>query len=95
MRLCQTSFVAALTVHLLAGIGTAEYEATRTFGSSSFSGTSTGPATLAGIYVDWGGDFFGARFGANVISTDLGDINGLEVDASGTSLYFDFRWAFD
>ena len=31
--------------------------------------------------------------GVNVLSTDLGRVNGLQVDASGTNFYFDFRWA--
>ncbi|MCZ6645122.1 MAG: hypothetical protein O7B79_02675 [SAR324 cluster bacterium] len=81
---------------LLAGVGNSNYEVTQTVtpgGTSSIS--SSGSATLLGIYVDWGGEDFGARFGANFLETDLDDINGLTVDASGRSIYFDLRWAFN
>ena len=51
-------------------------------------------ATLFSAYLDWGGEVFGARFGANVLRTELDSIDGIEADASGVSLYFEFRWAF-
>ena len=80
---------------LLAGVGSSEYEVTVTdFSGASSSDSSTGSASLAGIYVDWGGEGFGARFGGHIISTDLDRINGATADGSGSSLYFDLRWAF-
>ena len=50
-------------------------ERSLTFINLSFS--SSGTATRLGIYVDWGGEDFGARFGANFLETDLGDTNGI------------------
>ncbi|MCZ6533454.1 MAG: hypothetical protein O7A08_10885, partial [SAR324 cluster bacterium] len=80
---------------LLAGVGNTTYEVPRT-GTllTNLSLSSSGSATLLGIYVDWGGEDFGARFGANFLETDLGDANGFSADASGRSIYFDLRWAF-
>ncbi len=55
---------------------------------------------LAGAYVDWGGEGFGARFGVNALSTDLGSIpvegqaDPVAVDTSGQGAYLDLRWAF-
>ena len=81
---------------LLAGVGISKYEVTQS-GSlvSNSSISSSGTATLLGIYLDWGGEDFGARFGANFLTTDLDAINGLSADASGNSIYFDLRWAFE
>lgn len=81
---------------LLAGAGNSTYEVTQSGTSMTDSSvSSSGTATLLGIYVDWGGEDFGARFGVNFLGTDLDDINGLTADASGTSIYFDLRWAFN
>jgi hypothetical protein len=80
---------------LIAGAGVSDYEATNTFPGQEFSGSTSGLAALLGIYVDWGGKDFGARFGANVLSTQLDKLDGAEVDASGTAFYFDLRWAFE
>lgn len=79
---------------VLAGAGTSEYEASQSFSGTTSSDTTTGTAFLGGAYVDWGGEDFGARFGLNVLSTQLDNLNGASVDAGGTSVYFDLRWAF-
>ena len=80
---------------LMAGAGPSDYEFTQTdTAGTSTTDSASGTAALAGIYVDWGGESFGARFGGNFISTDLGDINGAPADGSGTTIYFDLRWAF-
>lgn len=86
---------------LLAGAGSATYRMTTTVtGQPDLKGSATGSATLLGIYIDWGGEDFGARFGANSISTSLGDFTTsstspkLKVDGSGTSVYLDLRWAW-
>ena len=80
---------------LLAGLGLSDYEFTE---SSSPAGSATestsGPAALLGIYVDWGADGFGARFGLQFLETDLDPINGSPVDVSGREIYLDLRWAF-
>ena len=90
-------------VGLLAGVGRTKYTE-RLEADCFFCGSNTkvivserstsGMATLFSAYLDWGGDVFGARFGANFLRTDLDDLDGLQADASGVSLYFDFRWAF-
>jgi len=92
---------------VMGGLGAASYEAKETFSDSTgqFGGdfeeseSTTGSASLAGIYVDWGAEGFGARFGVNVISTNLDPIEiageELEVDGSGAAWYFDLRWAFE
>ncbi len=80
---------------LMAGAGPSDYELTQTNSAgASTTQSASGTAALAGIYVDWGGESFGARFGGNFIFTDLGDINGAPADGSGTTIYFDLRWAF-
>ena len=80
-------------VGILVGAGSSNYKATED--ASGFSGSASGSATLAGVYVDWGGEDFGARFGAHFLDTDLDNLNGLRVDASGTAFYLDLRWAID
>lgn len=80
---------------VLAGLGISDYELaeTRTPGGSDTNSTS-GTAALLGVYVDWGADGFGARLGTQYLATDLGDIDGSSVDASGRDIYLDLRWAF-
>jgi hypothetical protein len=90
---------------VLGGIGSARYEVhekyTDNAGTASYDETesTTGSATLLGGYIDWGGESFGARFGLDVLSTDLDKLDvaagELEVDGSGTAFYLDLRWAFD
>ena len=80
-----------------AGSSTYEYSLSNAFGSVAYE--TTGTAVLAGGYVDWGGESFGARFGLNVLSTsfdglDISTDTGLNADGSGTHWYFDLRWAF-
>lgn len=79
---------------VMAGAGSSTYEATESFSGSTASDSTSGTAALAGAYVDWGGADAGGRFGVNVLSTQLDKLGGFDVDASGTSVYFDFRWAF-
>lgn len=80
-------------VGILVGAGSATYNATED--ASGFSGSASGSATLAGAYVDWGAEDFGGRFGVHLLDTDLDNLNGLRVDASGTTFYLDLRWAID
>ena len=80
---------------VLAGLGMSDYTFTETNipGGVETSSTS-GPAALLGIYVDWGADGFGARFGTQYLATDLDPVDGSDVDASGRDVYIDLRWAF-
>jgi hypothetical protein len=80
---------------VLAGLGFSEYKVSETNdpGVSRTSSTS-GPAGLAGIYVDWGADGLGGRFGVQYLATELEDIDGASVDVSGRDITFDIRWAF-
>lgn len=84
---------------IVAGAGSATYEVTQTLGALSASIDTSGTAVLGGGYIDWGADGFGARFGANYLSTTFDPlVNGsteLSVDGSGTHWYFDLRWAFE
>jgi hypothetical protein len=81
---------------LLGGIGSATYKVTATLnGTQLGSNSASGSATLAGTFLDWGGEDFGARFGVNAIQTSIKDMTGgAKVDGSGTSVYFDLRWAW-
>ena len=88
-------------VGLVAGAGNAQYEydGMVLFGLGERHVKTSGSAALAGIFVDWGADGFGGRFGYDYISTDLSDVDvpgagTLEADASGSALYLDLRWAF-
>ena len=60
--------------------------------------SQSGTVGLLGLYMDWGEDGFGARVGANYLSTQYNDldINGskYEIDASGVDLYINLRVAF-
>ena len=68
---------------LLAGLGLTDYEFTETNGPGGTATSSTsGTAALVGIYVDWGADGFGARFGTQYLETDLDAIDGSSVDVS-------------
>ena len=67
-------------------------------------GSTTGSASLGGIYLDWGGEDFGARVGYHSLSTSLdpiyvssssSTIGPYTVDGSSTFTYLDLRWAFD
>lgn len=80
---------------LLAGLGRSTYEYDeRVDGVTVYSKSSDGPAVLFGGYVDWGAEDFGARFSLKKMNTNLGTIEGSQVDASGISWGFDLRWAF-
>jgi len=80
---------------VLAGLGVSEYSLTASStGLPSDSVKLSGTAVLAGAYVDWGGDEFGARFGIQQLTTNLGESGGKKVDASGREFYLDLRWAF-
>ena len=91
---------------LIGGLGSATYEVNEKFTDSSGTfaeydetASTDGTAALLGIYVDWGGEDFGARFGLNSLSTNLDKLKvqgqELDVDGSGVSLYLDLRWAFE
>lgn len=87
-------------VGLLGGAGGAKYELSQTVLNTTASIETSGTAALAGAYIDWGGDVFGARFGVHVLSTDFDPLQNppgpdLNVDGSGTSFYVDLRWAFE
>ncbi|MDH5753029.1 MAG: hypothetical protein OEZ59_11530, partial [Deltaproteobacteria bacterium] len=83
---------------VLAGHGKATYKRTINYIiEESFE--AAGSATMKGIYLDWGGDEFGARLGYNTLNTKLGRINmgggsRLDVDISGSHWYFTLRMAF-
>ncbi|HKI99984.1 MAG TPA: hypothetical protein VKB51_16025 [bacterium] len=86
---------------LVAGVGTADYKYDGVFfllGGATRQAHTSGTATLAGAYLDWGGDGFGARLGYDMISTNLDNVtvsgSSLKADGSGNSIYFDLRWAF-
>ena len=66
---------------------------------------ATGNAQLTGLFLDWGGDDFGARLGYNQLKTDSfselknedssGNITTIsDLDGSGSGYYLDFRWAW-
>jgi len=65
---------------------------------------SKGQATLGGVFIDWGAEDFGARFGyTSITTTGYGEFKEtstnatLEVDdldGSGGGIYFDLRWAW-
>lgn len=89
-------------IGLLGGIGPSTYKFTQTLSNSV---DTSGSAVLGGVYIDWGGEDFGARLGINALTTDFdkletpsivtpGATELREVDGSGTSFYFDLRWAF-
>lgn len=80
-------------IGLMAGLGTASYFASQV-GGNSFRETSKGTSTLLGAYIDWGGGDFGARFGANMLNTNLANIGPIDVDGSGVGVYLDMRWAW-
>lgn len=88
-------------VGLVGGVGTAEYEydgALPLFGFDRHV-KSSGLAALAGVYLDWGADGFGARLGYDYIATELDDVDIAGVgtrtpDATGAGPYLDLRWAF-
>lgn len=80
---------------LLAGAGLTEYELMQTYDPGPDSTDSTsGPAALAGAYLDWGGPDFGARFGGQYLTAALDDIDGEAVEIDGSEFYLDLRWAF-
>lgn len=85
---------------LLAGLGVSRYHARITFGPVDATAlevvneTSQGTAMLASAFLDWGGDDIGGRVGIDLLSTDVGDIQGLSADASGLAVHVDLRWAF-
>lgn len=83
-----------LRLAVMGGAGLSSYDASESYGDVAFSDSASGTATLLGGYLDFGGGAAGGRIGVNLISTQLGTLNGLAVDAGGTSLYLDFRWAF-
>ena len=81
---------------LIAGAGSADHSYTVTVGGSPSEVTASGSATLAGAFLDWGGEDFGARFGVHSIDTDLGNYKDTTepAEASGVAWYFDIRWAW-
>lgn len=80
---------------VLAGLGMTSYEFTETNDPGpDASVTTSGPATLLGVYLDWGADGIGGRFGAQYLATSLDPVNGADVDVSGREIYVDLRWAF-
>lgn len=90
-----------LRIGLVAGVGNAkyEYDGVLLFGLAETHVETDGTATLGGIFVDWGGEGFGARFGFDAIGTDLDDVvvpgdPPKKADASGAAAYLDVRWAF-
>lgn len=90
-------------IGFIGGYGSSEYKITQTVEAEASSSSkdefsTNGTATLMGIYVDWGDEGFGARFGYNALNTSYDKLKDnsreYEVDASGGATYFDFRWAF-
>ena len=86
---------------LVAGAGNAkyEYDGVLLFGVVERHVKTSGSATLGGIFLDWGGDGFGARLGYDAVSTKLDDVDVpgvgmVKADASGSAAYLDLRWAF-
>lgn len=76
------------------GTGTSEYTATLGSGGVTSEIVSKGSAVMEGIYLDWGGEAFGARAGIAHLATSLGAIGDIEVDGTGLSISFDLRLAF-
>lgn len=89
-------------IGILAGAGASSYEVEQKAGDGTVTKLSTtGPASLGQLYIDWGGDAFGARFGIGALKTKLKDVEPesapgtkLKADASGSHAFLDLRWAF-
>ncbi len=87
---------------IFVGTGTSTYKIEETVSGTSSdyeaSESVSGPATTAGIYIDWGGEGFGMRAGYKYLATNFPDIEtssgDASVSASGGTLHLDFRWAF-
>ena len=86
---------------IMGGVGNAQYTASQTATGQPDTRASThGSADLLGIYLDWGGEGFGARVGFDSVRTSLADLVfpgsavRNKVDASGNTAYFDLRWAW-
>ena len=60
--------------------------------------STSGPITLYGLYLDWGGEGLGARLGWNHLGTDYKRMpyqgSKLWAEGSGGQSYLDLRWAF-
>jgi len=79
---------------LLAGAGRSEYTLSQDSDQTLANVTAVGGAHLVGVYLDWGGESFGARIGVNALKTRLDKINSNFVDGSGQGGYLDLRWAW-
>lgn len=92
---------------LLFGVGKTEYlyslKQDGTMNSTDYSNlnnfNSVSDASIVGLYIDWGGDSFGARFGFKTINVD--GLQSIKVDSSEKNLdgdstvrNFSLRWAF-
>ncbi|MCP4756529.1 MAG: hypothetical protein GY866_37175 [Proteobacteria bacterium] len=85
----------------IGGIGSSTYEieySLTTEGSDTVASNkwnTNGTATMYGLFLDWGGEDFGGRFGYNSLTTAGYDqYDGEDLDGSGAAWYFDLRWAF-
>ena len=87
----------------IAGVGRTGYafnaslEGPDGYSVQSDSWSTSGPSQLYQIYLDWGGDVFGARIGIGKLKTDLDPLNDgtnfYDADASGNQFLLEFRWA--
>lgn len=88
-------------VGLVGGVGIATYEYDDVIFGGAVRGhvKTSGPAALAGVYLDWGADGFGGRLGYDTISTHLDDVavsagDTRSANATGSGPYVDVRRAF-
>lgn len=85
------------------GYGMSSYAASETYNSESGDYTkewsTSGPVSLVGFYLDWGGRLFGTRLGYSYTKPkypklEINDSTCYEVTGTGHALMLDFRWAF-
>ena len=83
-----------------AGSSKYEYKATIEVGSDTAEEpyTTSGSASMFGIFLDWGGESFGARLGYDSIATTLDPLvigsKSYNVDGSYSGGYLGLRWAW-
>ena len=84
------------------GAGSSEYEYKATIEVDSVTVeapyTTSGSASMFGIFLDWGGESFGARLGYDSIATNLDPLvirsKSYNVDGSYSGGYLGLRWAW-
>jgi len=90
---------------LVGGVGSGLYSVdvkNKTTGNVLSEWEAEGTASLMGVFLDWGGEIFGARIGYNQILTEFGNMSrqdtysstAYNVDGSGSGVVFEFRWAW-